>query len=139
MAGKDFGIKATGHIKLDHKAFGNSEADAWKEAEEWTPRKVFEALEADQERRELLLPSQVPGLCHKVAEYAVSPHEPWRLTWNVLVLGVVVYSCIQVPYTASVKPFSPATPIDYLVDLVFVRRPASPPLSRRPSRLDLVL
>jgi hypothetical protein len=124
VAGKDFGVKATGHRKLNPETFGAGEMEEWDEDEEWTPRRVFEAMEADQQRRELLLPQHVPGICHMVAEYAVSPHEPWRLHWNVLVLGVVVYSCIQVPYMAAVEPFSQATLLDYLVDLVFVRRPA---------------
>ena len=96
--------------------------DDWKDEDvEWTPRTVFDALEARQEAEKLLLPQVVPGFCHAVAEYAVSPLEPWRLQWNVLVLGVVLYSAVQVPYTATFKPLAQSDLLDYLVDLIFVR------------------
>ena len=74
---------------------------------------------------EKLLPTHAPGPCHAVVEYAVSPLEPWRLQWNVLVLGVVIYSCIEVPYVAAVTPHADTSLISYLVDLIFVRCPAS--------------
>ena len=80
---------------------------------------VFDRLEIDLNERALLLPKRLPGPCHAVVEYAVSPHEPWLLRWNVLVLGVVVYSCIQVPYAAAVTPLAEATIISRLVDLIF--------------------
>ena len=122
VVGHDTGIKADGVTEMDlNTLMGVAESDDGA----WSPREVFLAMEKDQEEHETLLPDHVPGPCHAVAEYAVSPLEPWRLQWNVLVLGVVVYSCIEVPYAAAVTPYAETSLISYLVDLIFVRRPAS--------------
>lgn len=117
LAGHDTGIEVQGHSSIDlTKIVADDDGE-----ETWHPRQVFDKLEEARQADAQLLPDQVPGICHTVIEYAVSPLEPWRLSWNVLVLGVVVYSCIQVPYDAAVQPLVGASLLDFLVDLIFVR------------------
>eukprot|EP01045_Picozoa_sp_COSAG04_P053192 COSAG04_NODE_23097_length_344_cov_0.632653_1_plen_81_part_01 len=51
--------------------------------------------------------------------YAVSPQESWRLRWDLVVLVMVIYSSIIVPYDAAFQSGKEPTTLDNLVDIAF--------------------
>ena len=51
--------------------------------------------------------------------YAISPNDPWRMRWDVLVLGLVIYSCFTVPYDATFRPNWAGDNWVYLTDGIF--------------------
>ena len=65
------------------------------------------------------LANYAPTFVQKVLDYAVSPQEPWRLKWDLMVLILVIYSSIMVPYDAAFRPDKEMTLYDWAVDLTF--------------------
>jgi hypothetical protein len=65
------------------------------------------------------LANYAPTFVQKILLYAVSPQEPWRLRWDLLVLILVIYSSIIVPYDAAFRPDKAKTYLDTLVDFTF--------------------
>jgi hypothetical protein len=60
-----------------------------------------------------------PTFVQTVLLYAVSPLDPWRLRWDLVVLVLVIYCSITVPYDAAFRPGKEATTLDKLADIVF--------------------
>ena len=54
-----------------------------------------------------------------ILNYAVSPQEPWRLRWDFIVLLLVIYSSVNVPYTSAFQPSQDVATLDALVDVAF--------------------
>ena len=69
-------------------------------ADEWTTSDVFATLE----RSRSLVPEVVPGVFANVMEYAVNPNEPWKKTWNSVVLAAVIFSTFEVPFSSAFRP-----------------------------------
>lgn len=65
------------------------------------------------------LANYAPTFVQTVLMYAVSPQEPWRLRWDLLVLVLVIYSSIIVPYDAAFRPDKDPANLDQLVDAAF--------------------
>jgi hypothetical protein len=65
------------------------------------------------------LENYAPTFVQKILLYAVSPQEPWRLRWDSLILMLVIYSSIMVPYDAAFMPDKPKSTLNTLVDITF--------------------
>ena len=89
--------------------------EEWENAA-WSTREVFDVLEEDTRS---IVPEAVPGVCADIMEYAVNPNEPWKKTWNSVVLAAVVFSTFEVPFTLAYRPDFEGSPFDYLIDLIF--------------------
>ena len=56
------------------------------------------------------------AFCHF---WSCSPQNEWRMRWDVLVLALVIYSCLLVPYNVAFKPLMGADLTDFFVTAVF--------------------
>ena len=65
------------------------------------------------------LANYAPTFVQQILDYAVSPQEPWRLKWDLMVLILVIYSSIIVPYDAAFRPDKEMKFWDWMVDLTF--------------------
>jgi hypothetical protein len=97
---------------------GDDPGRGWDEEwdKKWSSMQVFNALEADTRS---IVPDAVPGACADIMEYAVNPNEPWKKVWNSVVLGAVIVSTFEVPFTSAFQPDSKESPFEYLIDLIF--------------------
>lgn len=69
-------------------------------AGEWTTADVFATLESSRS----MIPEAVPSFCADIMEYAVDPSEPWKKSWNSVVLAAVIFSTFEVPFSSAFRP-----------------------------------
>ncbi len=51
--------------------------------------------------------------------YAIEPKNPWRLRWDAMMLGVVVFSSLAVPFDAAFRPNKPPDWLTLTMDILF--------------------
>lgn len=61
----------------------------------------------------------MPGPLAKVFAFAIYPRTPARLTWDVIILVLVLYSSVAEPYKAAFKPTEGASQFGQFVDAMF--------------------
>ena len=76
--------------------------------------KIEEHIELHFLKSQLLPPAVRAAL-----DWSCSPQNEWRMRWDVLVLALVIYSCLLVPYNVAFKPLMGADLTDFIVTAVF--------------------
>lgn len=95
---------------------GGGDVTNWDKPQPWSTRDVFNTLEQDSTS---ILPDVVPGFLQQVADYAVSPNEPWKKIWNAVVLAAVLASAFMVPFESAFTPDSDGAWYDLVIDFIF--------------------
>ena len=76
--------------------------------------KIEEHIELNFLKSQMLPPAVRAALA-----WSCSPQNEWRMRWDVLVLALVIYSCLLVPYNVAFKPLMGADLTDFIVTAVF--------------------